>query len=87
MTDPFIVIFAIVAFISILHLLLNLTPILSNNPTWKKLLLFSIDIIATSTIFFIAIHFAKSPDASMIALYTLFYIGIIFYKSSKFNYC
>jgi hypothetical protein len=48
------------------------------------LLLFSIDIIATSTIFFIVMHFAKSPDASMIALYTLVYIGVIYYKSRKF---
>jgi hypothetical protein len=84
MTDPFIMIFAIVAFISILCLLLKVTPILSQNPLQKKLILFSGDIIVTSAIFFIIIYSAKSPNAYMIFFYALFYIGIIYYKSRSF---
>lgn len=83
-TDPFIIIFIIVLIISFLYPLLNLTPILSDNPTQKKLFLFSIDIFATSVMFFLFIHFGKSLDITMIVFYTLAYLGIIFYKSSKF---
>ncbi len=82
--DPFIVLFTIVFLLSLFYLLLKATPIFSESPVQKKLLLFSMDIIVTSVIFFLIIHFAKSADVYMIILYTLFYIGVIYYKSRSF---
>jgi hypothetical protein len=78
---PFLLIFLIVAILSLAGLLIRFTGILAGKPRQRRILLFTIDIVASSTIFFLVMAHAKSGTAVWVIGMTLAYLAVIFGKA------